>query len=803
MPNIVEIKTHWETQLVALSVLIAIFGSYIALDFAGRMKSVQGLNRALWGMGSALMMGLAIWTMHFVGMMALMMPMPVAYDERLVVLSILAAIAGSGIAFAIMNRPTLNWSHVIAGSIAMGLAIFVMHYTGMASMQMHVWIRYEPVLFILSVIIAIIASAAALWITFRLKRQESDVWFWQKLVSAVVMGFAVSGMHYTGMAAAHYFHMENTIPGMNIVPTVGTFKLSDLLITASILFGLTLLLLSALLTSERQAALDSAQESEKRFLATFEQVATGMALVGLQGEWLKLNQKYCEILGYYPGELLGMTFQATTYPADLEVEMKLYQKLLAGGINFYKLEKRHIRKDGVPVWVDLTVSLIRELGKPLYTVVVAEDISERKKAQEDLYQLNEELEQRVRERVEELEVLNAELLLNEERFRLIVESVKDYAIMMLSPDGTILTWNKGAIQIMGYTPEEIIGQPFTKFYPPEAIQSRWPNHELKIAKEQGRFEDEGWRVRKDGSRFCANVILTALYDSKGSLIGFAKITRDLTEQKKAQEELQASEQKYRELSETLQFQSTQLGTLNKELEAFCYSVSHDLRAPLRGIDGFSQILLEQYNNQLDEQGQHYLSRVRQGSQQMGKLIDDMLQLSRLTRGEMSIQPVNLSELAKEITHDLQEREPERHVEFVIADDLMVNGDEHLLQAAIQNLLDNAWKYTSKHAQAHIEFGVKNNGQPTYFVRDDGAGFDMKYAGKLFGAFQRLHGNAEFPGTGVGLATVARIIHRHGGEIWTQAEIEKGATFYFTLSNTSRKPMEKNSDDTAKQGHFVS
>lgn len=398
--------------------------------------------------------------------------------------------------------------------------------------------------------------------------------------------------------------------------------------------------------------------------------------------------------------------------------------------------------------------------------------------------INESLELTLQERAlaeAKLIQTNQELQESEERFRLLVQGIKDYAIFRLDPQGLVQTWNQGAERINGYSAQEIIGQHFSRFYPSEAIQQGYPEYELQRAHTQGQFENQGWRVRKDGSRFWAKVLITALYNLPGHLVGFAKITQDLTEQKQAEDRLKASEQQYRQLAETLQHQSTQLQAVNKEMEAFAYSVSHDLRAPLRGIDGFSQVLLEQYTDQLDEQGKHYLNRVRQGSQQMGKLIDDMLQLSRLTRGELTIATVNLSTMVKNIITELQARESERIVSFMVAENIVVQGDEQLLHAVLQNLLENAWKYTSKHQSACIEFGVtEHQGQLAYFIKDDGAGFDMKYVGKLFGAFQRLHGTAEFPGTGVGLATVARIIHRHGGEVWAQAEVEKGATFYFTL-----------------------
>lgn len=221
--------------------------------------------------------------------------------------------------------------------------------------------------------------------------------------------------------------------------------------------------------------------------------------------------------------------------------------------------------------------------------------------------------------------------------------------------------------------------------------------------------------------------------------------------------------------------------LNQELEAFSYSVSHDLRTPLRSIDGFGLALMEDCSDRLDEMGKDHLRRVRQATQQMGLLIDDLLNLSRVSRSEMNRERVDLSRLAKTIAEEIRSEEPGRRVSFEVAEGLSAFGDERLLKIALENLLRNAWKYTSKHPSARIECGsCERDGKKVYYVRDDGVGFDMAYAGKLFGAFQRLHKVTEFPGTGIGLATVQRIVHRHGGEVWVEAEVEKGATFYFTL-----------------------
>lgn len=224
--------------------------------------------------------------------------------------------------------------------------------------------------------------------------------------------------------------------------------------------------------------------------------------------------------------------------------------------------------------------------------------------------------------------------------------------------------------------------------------------------------------------------------------------------------------------------TAELRAANRELEAFSYSVSHDLRSPLRAIDGFSQALLEEYSNQLDDVGRGYLDRVRAASQRMGVLIDNLLRLSRVTRQELQPEQTDISAMAQEIVRELRDGDPQRKVDITIQDNMVAQCDAKLIRIALTNLIENAWKYSSKQAMAMIRIGCRDG---IFFVQDNGAGFDMRYADKLFGAFQRLHSKEEFEGTGVGLATVARVIHRHGGEIWAESELGAGATFFFTLA----------------------
>jgi PAS domain S-box-containing protein len=284
-------------------------------------------------------------------------------------------------------------------------------------------------------------------------------------------------------------------------------------------------------------------------------------------------------------------------------------------------------------------------------------------------------------------------------------------------------------------------------------------------------------VFPDGRTVNTLISASPLYDEAGRLRGSLAVIVDLTQRKRAEQEILRLNAN---LEQRVRQRTAQIEAINKELEAFCYSVSHDLRAPLRSIRGFSEVLLERYAGNLDAQGQEFLRRACQSSVQMDVLIEDLLKLSRVSRSEIQWQNCDLSALADRIVEELRRSEPQRAAECQIARNLQARGDQGLLRIVLENLLQNAWKFTGKQPRPRIEFNMTSDPQRAFFIRDNGAGFDMAHADRLFGVFQRLHSASEFPGTGVGLATVQRIINRHGGRAWAVGAPSQGTTFYFTL-----------------------
>lgn len=360
---------------------------------------------------------------------------------------------------------------------------------------------------------------------------------------------------------------------------------------------------------------------------------------------------------------------------------------------------------------------------------------------------------------------------SENRYRLIVETSQE-GILMVDEETRLTYVNQRMAEMLGQDGAEMLGRPFLDFVDDSA--RREVATRLERRKEGVREQYETVFLRKDGAKIWGSVSATPIMGAHGEFSGSFAMVSDISERKRAAEEIEV-------LNTNLAARALELEAANEELEAFSYSVSHDLRKPLTAISGYSQVILELYGRNLEGECKNYLQEVLDGTARMNRLIDTLLNFSRRIRSEMSRQTVDLSEMAKTIIAELKQADPLRRVSSAIADGVLANGDANLLRVVLENLLGNAWKYTAKNEETRIEFGVTEfRGKPAYFVRDNGTGFDMAYADRLFAPFQRLHAPGEFEGSGIGLATVRRIVKRHGGNVWADGEVGKGASFYFTL-----------------------
>ena len=391
------------------------------------------------------------------------------------------------------------------------------------------------------------------------------------------------------------------------------------------------------------------------------------------------------------------------------------------------------------------------------------------------------LQRAINETKEQSERKNVEHALKkrDEQLRLITDNMLDI-VVQIDSSGSIRYLSPSVKTVLGYNLDDILNLKISeliKFIHPDDLDKVKNGFEQVFSKNTSSIEYRCKNAKDDyiWLEAIGNVLSTNSENLKGAVF----VMRNINDRKIAENKLK---EYHDELERMVADRTAELETMNKELESFSYSVSHDLRAPLRRIDGFSQALLEDYGDKMDEQGLYYLNRMRIASQRMAQLIDDLLELSRLTRSDIQIEDVNLSYIAENIANELKTSNPKRNVQFVIEDNITVKGDSRLLKILMENLLDNSWKFTSHKDKALINFGTKNdNGRLIYFIKDNGCGFNMDESEKIFKPFHRINSENEFPGSGIGLATVQRIVNKHGGDIWAEGNIENGSIFYFTLN----------------------
>lgn len=504
-------------------------------------------------------------------------------------------------------------------------------------------------------------------------------------------------------------------------------------------------------------SLQSLTESEALFRAAFEQAVVGMALRTLgtrEPRWLRVNQYLCDMLGYTQEEFLNMPPVEINPPEDRAEAIARTQMLERGDVGNQVREKRYLHKNGSIVHVSVSRTVLRDKdGRPTCTLSVVRDIT---------YRVHTEVQLRVVAGV----------------FAHAVEG-----IVIADRAKNVILVNPAFTRMTGYEAEEVVGKPV------RALAKGWRTPELhddvwKVVAQAGVWEGDIWDWKKGREPYCAHLSVSVIPDNEGKPNQYCMIFMHITAHKIAEGKLL---QLNAELEKRVAQRTADLGLVNQELEAFSFSVSHDLRAPLRAVRGFGKLLRGALDKEEpDEEAVFaYLQKIEDGAERMENLIRDLLDLSSLSRQDLHRKAMDVSAAAESELSQLRDAHRERRVACSVMPGMTADADPGLLRIVLQNLVGNAWKFTAGAESARIDIGCERiNGEDVFFVRDNGAGFDMRYAAKLFAPFQRLHRRDEFEGSGIGLSIVQRIVSRHGGRVWAQAQLGAGATFFFTVGSSA-------------------
>jgi len=493
-----------------------------------------------------------------------------------------------------------------------------------------------------------------------------------------------------------------------------------------------------------------------------------------------VNTAHAESNGKLASEMIGEPL-AQVVPADLLPDILPHvADALSGQPQTFEIQRGH--PEGERSFYEIHYIPDLQAGVVEGIFIELHDITERKRTEEFVLEANRDLEERVRER-------SAELFQSEQRYRLMVDAIQDYCVYFVDEQGTVTEWTESAQRLHGHRRQQIVGKPYRQLL---ALNNGGedevdPAQVLRLATAHGQWETRGWRLRDDGSRFWAHTVLTALRNEAGELQGLSSITRDMTAAKSLEDVMNDLN---KELEKRVAERTQQLVAANKDLDVFSHMVSHDLRAPLRHIASFVSLLQEQLGETGDKLVKQYLASIAKASKRMSLMIEGLLEYARLGRVAIESQPVPLTPLVEGVIGHLRQEHATRAIEWVVEEDLpVVRGDAMLLAEVFTNLLENSVKYTRTREQAQIEIGWRVNpvGGRTFYVQDNGVGFDLEKAHNLFVMFQRQHHSMDFEGTGTGLSLSQRIIERHGGRIWAETAPGEGCTFYFTLPFDGLEP----------------